>query len=188
MAKAQRRKNYFVKKKFQADFFLKFALLLALEAILIYALFMYVSRSTLTAAYRGMDFTIQRTNQYFLTDLTAIILIAGAAIAIMAAFIFMYLSHRIGGALYRFEITLEDAKDGNFAQRVKLRKNDELHDLNHRFNLFLETMDRRIADIKKETDKALAALKDAKQDNAKAAAEASLRSIQSSLERFKTTE
>jgi len=182
-----RRKNYFIKKKFQTNFFLKFTGLLLLEGILIYAFFTYVSRGTLTAAYRGMDFTIQTTGSYFFTDFIVIFLLASALIGVMAVFIFILLSHRIGGALYRFEKTLELAKSGDFAQRVKLRENDELHDLNHEMNMFLETMDRRVADLKLEIETSLSELNNIKNDEIKSGAINALKRVKASLEQFKTS-
>lgn len=186
-AQKSRRKNYFIKKKFQANFFGKFAWLLLTETMLICVLFMYISRGTLTAAYRGADFTIQRTGQYFFTDFVIIVLILGAVIAVMGILILMFLSHRIGGALYRFEQTMEEARGGNFAQRVRLRHTDELHDLNSRFNLFLETLDLRVADMKREADRGLAAAREAKGNEAAEKAAEALKNIQAALERFKTS-
>jgi len=181
-----RRKNYVVKKKFQANFLLKFVGLLILEAVLIYTLFMYTSRGSLTAAYRGADFTIRTTQNFFLTDFFVIFLLVGAANGIIGLFVFMFLSHRVGGALYRFEKTLEGAKEGDFAQRVKLRKTDELHDLNFQMNLFLEAMDRRMTDLKREVNEGLVSIEQGKQDPGKA--KEALQGIRASLKRFKTSE
>ncbi|MFH1790443.1 MAG: hypothetical protein ABH885_00460, partial [Candidatus Omnitrophota bacterium] len=74
----KKRKNYFVEKKFQASFFLKFALLLILESALIATMFIYVSRGTLTAAYCGSEFTIEKTCSYFMIDFIFMTLIVGA--------------------------------------------------------------------------------------------------------------
>ncbi|MDD5218257.1 MAG: methyl-accepting chemotaxis protein [Candidatus Omnitrophica bacterium] len=182
-----RRKNYFIKKKFQANFFLKFAGLLVSEAALIGALFVYVSRGTLTAAYRGLDFTIEKTSSYFLGDLLVIVCIVGAAIGVMGVFIFMFLSHRIGGALYRFEKTLEDARNGNLSQRVRLRKTDELHDMNTQFNVFLETMDARMAEMKREVEKGIAAAHSMLGDGHSVKMMEHLKQIKTQLEYFKTS-
>ncbi|MCM8774858.1 MAG: methyl-accepting chemotaxis protein [Candidatus Omnitrophica bacterium] len=188
MAKPKsRRRNYFVKKKFQANFFLKFVGLLLLEGLMIYALFMYVSKGTLTAAYRGTEFTIQNTGSFFLTDFVVIVSLVGAAVAIMGVFVFMYLSHRIGGALYRFEKTLEAAKDGDFIQRVKLRRTDELHDLNHQMNLFLEAMDVRVGDLKRGITQALSIVKESGGDDRMKRIEDALKNLRSGLDQMRTS-
>jgi len=187
MMSKNKRKNYFIKKKFQTTFFARFAILLLLEGIFIAALFMYMSRGTLTASYHGTAFTLQKTNAFFMLDIIVIVLIVGAAITIAGIFVFIYLSHRIGGALYRFEKTLEEARNGNISQRVTLRKTDELMDLKNKFNLFLEEIDKRVSHSKNEVDQGLSLLRDMKGSDTVDNIKKTLNKIKTSLEHFKTS-
>jgi len=182
-----RRTNFYVKKKFQSDFFIKFAMLLILEAVLFSALFIYVSKGTLTAAYHGADFTIQRTAEYFFADFIVVILIVGAAVGFAGIFVFMYLSHRIGGALYRFERTLLEAKKGNLSQRIRLRKTDELMEVKNSLNSLLETLDGDVSHIKKEICSGIDALNKARGFDDMVIVRETLRNIKASLARYKTT-
>ncbi len=183
----KKRRNYFIKKKFQASFFVKFALLLLLEAVLIAALFMHVSKGTLTAVYRGTELTIQQTNAYFFVSFFLITLIVGVSIGIAAIFVFMHLSHRLGGPLYRFEKTIEDATKGNLAQRVRLRKSDQLFELRDRINGFLEEIDSCISHIKENIQKGLQVISQDKNKDSLNKIEKILEHIKSSLEHFKTS-
>ncbi|MBF0254270.1 MAG: methyl-accepting chemotaxis protein [Candidatus Omnitrophica bacterium] len=149
-----RRKNYFIKKRFQANFFLRFAALLLFEALLILGLFLVVSKGSLTAAYHENTFTLARTGKFFFKELAAVILMTGIAAAAAASLVFMFLSHRIGGALYRFEKTLRQAREGDLSVRASLRKTDELHDLNIELNAFLDATEARIAEIRGEVEQA----------------------------------
>lgn len=187
MKSKNRRRNYFVEKKFQTHFFIKFALLLVLESVLIAALFTYISKGTLTAAYRGTAFTIQKTSSYFFMDFIVIALIVGSSIGLAGGIVFMYLSHRIGGALYKFEKVLEDAERGNFAQRVSLRKTDELKELQNRLNSFLEVIDRYISRLKGDVEKGLTTVERYKDDRSLSKARETLKNIKSSLDNFKTS-
>ena len=137
-----KRKNYFIKRSFQYNFFIKFALLLFVEAVLIAGLFLFISRGTLTTAYSSGGLVIQKTGAYFLYDFILITLATGISIGIAGIFVFMYLTHRIGGPLYKIEKTLELVADGDFSQRVHLRDTDQLQDLKEKLNRLLETTDK----------------------------------------------
>jgi len=187
MNSKNRRKNYFIKRKFQADFFIKFIVLLIVEALIIAVLFMFISRGTLTTAYSSEGLTIQRTGIYFLINFLLISCVAGLSISIAGLFVFMFLTHRIGGPLYKFEQTLENARDGDIAQRMQLRSTDQLIDLGTSVNEFLADADKRIGVTKKDIDKAIrlsgktAETQDAEKINKV------LKKIKSSLGHFKTS-
>jgi len=183
----KRRKNYFVKKRFQANFFIKFGLLLVLEALLIGALFMLVSKDTLTTYYSGMELKLQKTSTFFFTNFLLISLIAGVAIGIAGIFVFMYLSHRIAGPLYRFEETVEELRRGDLTQRVGLRKTDQLQELNRPMNAFIEEMDNRLSGIKDEVGQALGVVRKGKGGSESSAISKILEKIKTSLEYFKTS-
>ncbi|HNX91869.1 MAG TPA: methyl-accepting chemotaxis protein [Candidatus Omnitrophota bacterium] len=182
---ANRRKNYFVKRKFQTDFFIKFIALLFLEAVLIAALFMFAAKDTLTTAYRGAELTIQHTGPYFLTAFLLIITLVGAAIGIAGVFVFMYLTHRIGGALYKCEKVISDVIKGDLTQRIQLRKTDELAALKDDLNGLFQKLDQGIAKLKDETD--TLAKSDIKKIDA-AELKEKLRSFRTSLDHFKTSD
>lgn len=146
------RKNYFIKKAFQAKFIIAFILLLLLEAFLIAALFMRASGGTLTTGFSGSHFVIESTSSFFIASFTLIVLAVGTAIAMAGVLLFLFLSHRIAGPLYRFEKTLAEVSLGNLSGRIRLRKNDQLKKLQGSFNETLEKLDQSIGEIKKELD------------------------------------
>jgi len=133
-----RRKNYFIKKKFQSEYFIKFIWLVFLEAVMISALFMFIARGTLTAAYSAAGLTIQNTGQYFFMMVLLITVIVAIGIGAAGIFIFIFLTHRVAGASYRFEKVLEAVIDGDLTQRVKLRKTDHLQELKDVLNRLLD--------------------------------------------------
>jgi len=183
-----RRKNYFIKKKFQANFFIKFFVLLVAEAFLIAALFMVIAEGTLTTAYTEAGLTIQRTGSYFLLSFILISTVVGLGIGIAGIFVFMYLSHRIGGPLYKFEKTVEAAQSGDIAQRVTLRKTDQLLEIRDLMNEFLRDLDKRLAEIKNDfNDLKLATERDLDPENVRNINE-TIKKIESSLGHFNTSE
>ncbi len=60
----------------------------------------------------------------------------------------IYLSHKIAGPVYRFQVTLQDIEKGNLRTRIRLRKFDETQPLAERFNQTLESLDFRFAQLK----------------------------------------
>lgn len=53
----------------------------------------------------------------------------------------VYLSHKIAGPLYRFQVGLEDLEKGNLASRIHLREADEAQFLGAQFNEAAQSLD-----------------------------------------------
>jgi methyl-accepting chemotaxis protein len=143
-----RRTNYFIKKGFQASFAAKFALLIVLEAVLIAGLFVYISDNTLTTGYNDSILTIERTSNFFLLPLAVIIVIAAVGIGIAGMIVFILLSHRIAGPLYRFEKDINQMEYGDLTKRISLRKTDQLTEVKEAVNSLVATFDQRVGKVK----------------------------------------
>src|SRR3989337_574121 len=115
-----RRRNYFIKKKFQVNFTVKFLIIILIEAFLAAGLFLYMSKGTLTTGYLGSELRIARTYDFFLPMLLLSNLIIVGISAVIGIAVFIFLSHRIAGPLYRFENILDAIKKGDLTQRFKL--------------------------------------------------------------------
>ncbi|MFA6078656.1 MAG: methyl-accepting chemotaxis protein [Candidatus Omnitrophota bacterium] len=145
-----RRKNYFIKKKFQLNFLSGFILLLLLESLLLGGLFMHLSTDTLTTGYSNSVLKVERTSDFFFVSFLLSTLVAAVAMALVGMGVFIMLSHRLAGPLFRFESTLKDLENGDLTQRINLRKTDEIMALKESLNTLIESMDVRIGRIKKE--------------------------------------
>lgn len=143
-----RRRNYFIKKKFQISFVYPFVALLLSEAALIAWLFMYISSDTLTAGYLASSLSVERTSNFFFTPFLLIICIVGIGITIAAMVIFVLISHRIAGPLYRFEKIINEITGGDLTKRVSLRKTDQLTELKEALNILMESFDQRLGRVK----------------------------------------
>lgn len=60
----------------------------------------------------------------------------------------IYLSHKIAGPLYRFQISLEELEKGNMTVRIQLRESDEAHFLGSQFNQTVQNLDVLFSRIK----------------------------------------
>lgn len=121
-----RRKNYFIKQKFQRDFILKFCALVVAGSCLSGLIIFRMSGSTLTTAFRHSRLTIMSTADFILpavllSSAVVIVLVGLAAIGVT-----LFASHRIAGPLYRMEKDIQEVARGNLNVRFNLRSTDEL--------------------------------------------------------------
>jgi len=142
------RTNYFIKKGFQFNFALKFMFLIILEAALIAGLFMCISGNTLTTGYENSILTVDNTSNFFFWPVLIVILITTIGIALAGMVVFIILSHRIAGPLYRFEKDLGEISYGDLTKRISLRKTDQLTEIKEALNSLVNTFDERMARIK----------------------------------------
>lgn len=146
-----RRRNYFIKKKFQIDFSIKFLILIVIEAILAIGLFIYLAKGTLTTSYLGSELKIAKTSEFFLPTLLLSNLVILGVTGIVGIIVMIFISHKIAGPLYRFEQTLADIGNGNLTHRFRLRQDDQLIQLAASINKFTEGMDKMAGDMKYNT-------------------------------------
>lgn len=182
-----RRKNYFIKKRFQFNFISRFLLLILLEAVLIAGLFMYISNDTLTTGYFNSILTIERTPNFFFIPALLIMLIVAVGIGISGMFIFILLSHRIAGPLYRFEKDLEEIGLGNLTKRISIRRTDQLEELKNALNILIDSLDRKMGEMKNRLIelKELASKKDDPEITVKI--QKTIRLLENEIEQFKVS-
>jgi methyl-accepting chemotaxis protein len=124
-----RRKNYYIKKKFQRDFILKF-LILVISGVLIFgAIIYFMSGRALTTTFDNSRLAIRSTSDYILPSVLfssiAVMIITGFAAVIMTLFV----SHKIAGPLYRIGKDIDEFASGNLHVRFILRGGDEIKEL-----------------------------------------------------------
>ncbi len=121
-----RRRNYFIKKGFQAKFILKFCLLVILACALMSGLAYLLSSKTATTSFENLRLIVKSTSDFILPTLILSSLIAIIFISTATIIVVLFISHRIAGPLYRLEKSLVEIGKGNLAVDVRLRKTDEI--------------------------------------------------------------
>ncbi len=146
-----KRGRLYIKKDFQRDFVVKFLILIVIESLLAIALFMYLSKGTVTTGYYGSELVIAKTGRFFLPTILLINLGVIAATAVLGTVFLIVLSHRIAGPLYRFEKTLEEVGKGDTTLRFNLRTGDQLSSIAEKMNEFNSILESRMTEIHRET-------------------------------------
>ncbi|MDP3791672.1 MAG: HAMP domain-containing protein [Candidatus Omnitrophota bacterium] len=147
-----RRRQYFVNKKFQAKFIVKFASLVIIATAVSGAIVYLMARSTVTTSFENSRLVIKSTADFILPSvlLSGAIVIVSLGLATIA--VALITSHRIAGPLYRLEKDIKEISNGNLKIRFGLRKGDEMKSLANGLNVMVEALDHDIAGIKKISD------------------------------------
>ena len=131
-----RRKKYYLNKKIQIKYaVLSIAMLIIYTLLLLIALFgppilMFNSPDVPLAARAEAANSVLLINSYLWPGIGVIIFLFGA--------FSIFVTHKMVGPLYAIEKVIGRITDGVLSARVKLRKNDDLHELGQAMNRMLD--------------------------------------------------
>lgn len=176
-----RRKKYFINKRFQTKFIIKFAALVIIAAAISGAIVYLMARSTVTTSFENSRLVIKSTADFILPSvlLSAVIVIISIGLATIIVAIFT--SHKIAGPLYRLEKDLKEVSGGDLRMTFSLRKNDEMKSLADGLNIMVGGLKNDVINIKKISSEIEAALK----SNNAESARARLEDLKKVIEKFK---
>ena len=142
-----KRRNYFIKKDFQLRFILKFCAIVLVGGALSASLLLLLNRDTLTSSFTDSRLTIQNTwtailPDVLMTGIITLILITLAAIAVT-----LFVSHKIGGPLFRLEQEVREIGEGNLARKVRFREKDQITPLAEGVNRMAENLNKKVYGI-----------------------------------------
>ncbi|MFH1778672.1 MAG: HAMP domain-containing protein [Candidatus Omnitrophota bacterium] len=121
-----RRRIYFINKKFQTRFILRFCLFVIFTSAVMGGLVYILSTQTTTTSFENLRLIVKRTSDFILPTLILSSLIASFLVGGACIVIILFVSHRIAGPLYRLEKTLNEIGKGNLWVDISLRKTDEI--------------------------------------------------------------
>jgi len=147
-----RRKDYFIKKKFQSKFIIRFCALVVLGAIITGVSLYLLSGDTVTTAFVNSRLSIVRTSDYILPALIGSSLVSIVLVSIATGVVIMYLSHRIAGPLYKIEKCVKEIGEGNLNLKINLRSTDEITELADSLNGMTANINGRISVVKNRID------------------------------------
>lgn len=145
---AYRRKNYFVAKDFQLRFILKFCFIVLIGSVLSSGLLLLLSRNTLTSSFDNSRLTIENTWAAILptvvmTGIITLVLITLAAIAVT-----LFVSHKIGGPLFRLEKEVHEIGEGDLTRKVTLRAKDQVTPLADEVTAMAASLNKKVREIR----------------------------------------
>ena len=147
-----RRKNYFIDKKFQSLFIIKFCALVVIGAVLSGVIIYLMSQATVTTSFDNLRLVIKSTADFILPAVLLSSIVVVMIIGIATIVITLFTSHKIAGPLYRVGKDIEEVAAGNLKKQFNLRKSDELKALAEVLNNLTQTLKGDVGKIKNDVN------------------------------------
>jgi len=123
------RRNYFIDKKFQTRFILKFSVVVVIATVVIGLAIAYLSRDFTTVTMENTRVSVKTTPDLIMPIIIETVIVVNVIAAFVVIILTMLASHKIAGPLFRIKREIEVLKKGDFSANFKIRKTDELQDL-----------------------------------------------------------
>jgi methyl-accepting chemotaxis protein len=129
MERMYRRRNYFIDKKFQTKFIIKFSLIVLIASALIGALLLYLAKDSTTVTIENTKVMVKRTPDFIFPIILETIVIVSIFSALAVIILTLLTSHKIAGPLFRIQKELELIKQGSLTPTFRIRRSDQLQEL-----------------------------------------------------------
>lgn len=129
-----RRRTYFIGKKFQTKFIVKFCLLIISGALITGGTLYFLTMRSTTVVFENTCVAVKTTADFLLPVLIQTIIVTAVIIGIAAIFLTLLISHKISGPLYSFNKRIKSMGEGNLSGDYHIRKGDQLQEINKSLN------------------------------------------------------
>ena len=138
--RTHRRRHYFIEKKFQAKFILRFCILLFAGGLLTIGILYVLATQSTTVSIVNSRVVAKTTADFILPILIQTVIIVTLILSLAAIVLTLLVSHKIAGPLYRLKKTMQALEMGDFSLDFRLRRSDQLQDLSDAFNNMIKNI------------------------------------------------
>ncbi len=149
---AFKRRQYYIDRKFQANFILKFFGVLLFGAILSVGVTLLTTQETLTSSFEGSKLVIEKTSLAILPSVILTNLITTCVVGVIVIAVTLLVSHKIAGPMFRFEKDLEEIGKGNLQKRIRTRDGDQFANVATNLNIMVENLNSKLSEVKQEVE------------------------------------
>ncbi len=147
------RRKYFIKSAFQVRMILQFIFILIFSGLILgFELYIFTSNELDTKLFQA-HMRIINTWDILLPTIILTLVSVFILVSVITVYTVIYISHKIAGPLYKFEIIAAEIGKGNFKVHTKLRKKDELIPLQYAFEGMLKNLQGKIMNFKGNYEK-----------------------------------
>ncbi len=146
--KEKLRQVYFIERKFQTSFILKFCALIIVGSLLTGVLVYSLSQRSTTVVFEHSRALVKSTADFLLPLLIQTIIVVSIIVAIGTIILTMFISHSIAGPLYRLKKELGTVEGGDLTCDFILRRDDQLQDVANSMASMIKGLRDRISDLK----------------------------------------
>lgn len=148
-----KRRQYFINRKFQAGFILKFCLVLILGAVLSVVVTMWTTQATLTSSFEGSKLVIEKTSLAILPSVILTNVITTLVVGVIAIVVTLLVSHKIAGPMFRFEKDLAEISGGNLQKHIHIRNGDQFGSVARNLNDMVLNLNEKVREVQSELDR-----------------------------------
>ena len=143
-----KRRQYFIDRKFQSDYIIKFCALVVLGGLLTIGLLYLLAMRSTTVSIVDSRVVVRSTADFLLPLLVQTVAVVTILIGIAVMVVAVLLSHKIAGPLYRFQKEIKNLENGDFTTEFRIRKMDQLQDLAENFNQMIKKTREELTQLK----------------------------------------
>jgi methyl-accepting chemotaxis protein len=137
------RRNYFIDKKFQSDFIIRFWSIVAIGSLFTVAAVYWLAQNTTTVGIMGGHIAVHTTAEYLLPLLLQTVAIELAVVSLFTILMTLFISHKIAGPLFRLKMTFKKLGQGDLTS-VYLRQEDQLQEIADTYNEAVQKMNTKV--------------------------------------------
>ena len=156
-----RRRKYFIEKKFQGEFIMRFCAIVVLSSVAIGVLLFVFSMNSTSVAFENTKVVVKNTADFILPIIISILLLVTAFSALSIAIMLLFTTHKIVGPVYRMKIDAVKLADGDLTVDFRVRTNDQLKELAWSMTEAAASLRKRIKVLKNEIDNVMPLLEKA---------------------------
>jgi methyl-accepting chemotaxis protein len=157
---ANKRRQYFIDRKFQSAFMFKFFLVLVIGALLTVVITMLMTRTTLTSSFDGARLVIEKTSLAILPSVVLTSIITTAVVGLVAIVVTLLVSHKIAGPMFRFNKDIEEIARGNLQKKIQIRDGDQFAEVADKLNEMVTSLNGRLREVQAELEQLSATASD----------------------------
>ena len=143
-----KRRNYFIDKKFQLMFMMRFSVLVLIGGMLTIAFIYLLGMQSKTVAIQNSRVIVKTTADFILPLLIQAVIAVTIIVGITTGILTLLVSHKISGPLYRFKKVLEALEQGDFSSEFHIRLADQFHELADEINGMIRNTKQKLSGIK----------------------------------------
>ena len=148
-----KRRQFFINRKFQTGFILKFVGVLILGAILSVAITMFTTQATLTSSFEDSKLVIEKTSLAILPSVIVTNVITTLVVGVFVIIITLLVSHKIAGPMFRFEKDIEEISQGNLQKRIHIRNGDQFGSVARNLNVMVANLNEKLSVVHRDLER-----------------------------------
>ena len=148
MERAYKRRQYVVDRSFQANFILKFCLLVIMSSLLIGGTIFFLTQNSTTVAIENTQVVVKPTSDFILPILSVTVVIVSVFLALVVSVLTLFISHRIAGPVFRLRQEVDLLKEGDLVREFTIRSQDEVQALAKSLTIMSNTLRNKHIELK----------------------------------------